>query len=214
MFPGELDRGKEGLLKISSELERQADIYKGLGISKDDIMGLLTPRPEGLPEDLNIPVVTLGTSVDITRQFEFVGIHWEHRPNDYFDITGSVAYDSPHLIWMQDGSKYIKRPTRWVVNKLGRDKFERPSTLNDCAAFAIVHPDLMGVLRDHDILFPGTRLMGEHNPKLFVWNDHIYVKEYRLDVFDDREWDQYHAGGKATSACKELYVKPLGPAGY
>jgi len=44
-----LEQQKGDLGSINAELERQAKIYRGLGISKDDIMRLAAPRPDFLP---------------------------------------------------------------------------------------------------------------------------------------------------------------------
>ena len=73
MLNRDLEARAEGMEALSAELERQAEIYRGLGVQKDVTMRLLTPRPDRLPKELSIPVVTLGASVDLDRQAQFVG---------------------------------------------------------------------------------------------------------------------------------------------
>jgi len=166
MFPGEFGQGKEAYAKLSSELERQADIYKGLGVNKDDIMKLLAPRPEGLPEELRIPVVTLGTSVDLKRQAGLAGIQIYYDFSSGYDTAGGITFSAPHLIWMQDGSKYLDKSVEWVRSHLGRN--ERPATQYDGVALGIVSPDFRKLLRNHTIDLPGT-FVGSDAPYLHGW---------------------------------------------
>lgn len=178
MFPGELGQGKDALAKLSSELERQADIYKGLGVNKDDIMKLLAPRPEGLPEYLNIPVVTLGTSVDLKRQADFAGIIPYYDLSGGSDTAGGITFDAPHLIWIQDGIQYLDKSVEWVRGHLERN--ERPATQYDGVALGIVSPNFRKLLRKHAIDLPGTSV-GSDAPYLHDWKDgpglgHCFVR--------------------------------------
>ena len=93
---------------LGAELERQAEIYKGLGVGKDVIMRLLAPRPEHLPPELSIPVVTLGSSVDLAtmESFSQIGIRL-NKGTILGDISGGITYPKPHLIWMHDGSSNL-----------------------------------------------------------------------------------------------------------
>lgn len=168
MFTGELGQGKEALAKLSSELERQADIYKGLEVNKDTIMKLLAPRPEGLPEELKIPVVTLGTSVDLKRQADFAGIQTDYDLSSGHDTAGGITFGQPHLIWMQDGSKYLGKSFKWVRGHL--EKNERPDTKYDGVAFGIVNPDFPALLQKHAIDLPGTAVESGHAPYLVGWD--------------------------------------------
>lgn len=168
MFPGELGQGKDVLASLSNELERQADIYKGLGVNKDDIMKLLAPRPEGLPEELRIPVVTLGTSVDLKRQADFAGIETSYDLSRGYDTARGITFEQPHLIWMQDGSKYLGKNVKWVRGHQGKN--ERPATQYDGVAFITVNPDFRDLLRKHAIDLPGTAVESGHAPYLVGWD--------------------------------------------
>lgn len=163
----ELNQGNEWLAGISNELERQADIYKGLGVSKDRIMKLVVPRPDRLPKELIIPVVTLGTSVDLQRQADFAGIETYYDLSRGYDTAGGITFDAPKLIWMQDGSKYLGKSVEWVRSRLGRN--ERPATQYDGVALAIVQTDFRKVLRNHAIDLPGTAVESDSAPYLRDW---------------------------------------------
>jgi hypothetical protein len=187
MFLGELGQENEVLAKLSSELERQADIYKDIGVNKDAIMRLLAPRPEGLPEYLRTPVVTLGTSVDLARQAQFANI-----TNIKFDLSkcrdacGGITFKKPHLIWMQDGEMYVGKTSHWAIMHLYNDNVERLCTIYDGLAYAIVHPDIRAVLRSHCIDLPGTRVGGDASPCLSSNGGHLdpYMYASIVDVFD------------------------------
>lgn len=155
--------------KLENELERQADIYRVLGVQKDVIMRLVAPRPDRLPKYLNIPVVTLGTSVDLNRQAGLAGIRLYYDLSHGYDTAGGITFDGPHLIWMQDGSKYKDKSVEWVRGHLQKQKNERPDTQYDVVALALVHPDIRKVLRDHSIDAPGTALESGRVPDLLVW---------------------------------------------
>ncbi len=149
---------------LSAELERQADVYRGLGVQKDAIMRLLTPRPDRLPKELSIPVVTLGASVDLDSQARFAGI------TPYFDLSrayntaGGITYAQPRLIWMQDGEKNKGRSVEYVRAHLTGN--ERPATLADGIALAITQPDIKYILRNHAIDLPGSAVGSDLAPNL------------------------------------------------
>lgn len=167
MPQSELSKETEALARLSAELERQAEIYRGLGVSKDAIMRLLVPRPDRLPKELSIPVVTLGTSVDFARQASFAGITTYYDPSLAYDTAGDITYGEPHLIWMQDGSKYLGKSVEWVRGNLGRN--ERPATQYDGVALGTVHSDFRKLLRDHAIDLPGTSVGSVSAPCLLGW---------------------------------------------
>ncbi|MCX6792266.1 MAG: hypothetical protein NT149_04485 [Candidatus Gottesmanbacteria bacterium] len=169
MFSGELGQGKEAFAKLSSELERQADIYEDLGVTKDAIMKLLAPRPEGLPAYLIIPVVTLGTSVDLKRQADLAGIKAYYDLSSGSDTAGGITFDVPHLIWMQDGSKYLGKSVEWVRSHLEGN--ERPATQYDGVALGIVIPDFRKVLKNHPLNLPGTSVLDDNAPYLHDWKE-------------------------------------------
>jgi len=168
MFLGEFGQGKEVLATLSSDLERQADIYKDLGVTKDDIMKLLTPRPEGLPEEFR-PVVRLGTSVDLKRQADLAGIQTYYDLSLGYDTAGGITFSAPHLIWMQDGSKYLGKSVAWVRSHLERN--ERPATQYDGIALGIVSPDFRKLLRHHAIDLPGTSVGPTDAAYLHDWKE-------------------------------------------
>lgn len=148
-------------MDLATELERQADIYIGLGVNKDVIMRLLAPRPDGLPEYLNIPVVVLGKSVDLERQCKFGGIRLRFNPSECSDYHGGITFDKPHLLWMQEGNRYKGIKQGEFVYHLSQDKYERPATIYDGVAFAIVRPgfrdpNLEFKFRKFDIKLLGT----------------------------------------------------------
>jgi len=150
-------------MDLTAELERQADIYKGLNVSKDVIMGLFAPRPAGLPEYLNIPVVVLGKSVDLERQCKFAGIQLRFNPSKCIDTFGSITLDTPHLYWMQEGKTYTGIQQREFVYHLSHDKNERLATIYDGIAFAIVRPGFVDPnidfkFRKFDLKLLGTRV--------------------------------------------------------
>jgi hypothetical protein len=176
----ESGQGKEMLAKLSNELERQADIYKGLGVSKDAIMRLVTPRPDRLPKELIIPVVTLGTSVDIQRQADFAGIKAYYDLSRGHDIVGGITFGEPHLIWMQDGNKYLGKSVEWVLNHLQRN--ERPATQYDGVALAIVFPDFRKLLYNYAIDFPGTSIGSDSAPYLEGCDGKPDLGHYYVDV--------------------------------
>jgi len=149
--------GKQGFEFLRVELERQAVIYSDLGICKDAIMKLLSPRPSQLPEELSIPVVTLGTSIALDTQINHAGIKKDPRVDLSLveDYAGGVTYDQPHLIWMQDGKKYKNKYVNWAIKH--PNEYERPATLADGIAFAMVNLDFFGVIRDHVLEFPGSQ---------------------------------------------------------
>jgi len=163
MFRGEGDRSTEQLA-VRNELERQADIYRGLGVSKDAIMQLVAPRPDRLPRELKIPIVTLGTSVDLNRQADFAGIKTYYDLSCGHDIAGGITYDEPHLIWVQDGSKYRGKSVERVRRILKRN--ERPATQSDGIAIAIVNLGVHGFRDDHFIDLPGTAVEPNFAPAL------------------------------------------------
>lgn len=169
MFPGERGQEKEVYAKLSSELERQADIYKVLGVNKDTIMKLLAPFPEGLPEELKIPVVTLGTSVDLKRQADLARIKIYYDLSSGYDTAGGITFSTLHLIWMQDGSKYLGKNVEWVRSHLGRN--ERPATQYDGVALGIISPDFRKLLRNHAIDLPGTAVGFDDASYLHDWID-------------------------------------------
>lgn len=150
----ELAKGPEGLARISAELERQAAIYGNLGVPKDTIMRLVAPRPDNLPKELTIPVVTLGKSVNLKHQADFVGMETMYSLSSGYDTAGGITFDAPHLIWMQKGSKYMDKSVEWVRNHL--ESNERPATQHDGVALAIVNPDFREWLRYRNINLPGT----------------------------------------------------------
>lgn len=164
----EFGKGSEGLALLSAELERQADIYRGLNVPKDAIMLLLAPRPDRLPKELTIPVVTLGTSVDLNRQADFAGIETFYDLSRGHDTAGGITFGEPHLIWMQDGTKYLYKSVEWVRNRLA-GKIERPATQYDGVAFGIVSPDFRDLLRKHAIDLPGTSVLSDYAPYLHGW---------------------------------------------
>jgi hypothetical protein len=163
MFRGELGEGKDTLAARSIELERQADIYKGLGVNKDDIMKLLASRPEGLPVYF-FPVVLLGTSVDLNRQADFAGIKPYYDLSSGSDTSGGITFSVPRLIWMQDGSKYLGKSMEWVRSHLEGN--ERPATQYDGIALGIVFPNFRKLLRNHSIELPGTSVLSDNAPYL------------------------------------------------
>lgn len=167
-----LGQGKEALAILSGELERQADIYhRGFGIRKDTIMRLLTPRPERLSKELIIPVVTLGTSVDLNRQAAFAGIQTSfYDPSRGYDIAGGITFDLPHLIWMDNGSTNMGRSVEWVRNHLPSPSEARPATQYDGIALAIVSK-FQDLLQNRVIHFPGTSVEPDSAPSLFI-NEH------------------------------------------
>jgi hypothetical protein len=153
---------------LGAELERQAEIYKGLGVSKDVIMRLAAPRPEKLPKELNIPVVTLGSSVDFETYAKFakVDINFSHSVI-FGDIAGGITYPEPHLIWMSDGSTNLDVSPKDVRADLPANA--RPATITDGIALALVHPDIAQVLKTHEVNCPGTALDDESTPCLNNW---------------------------------------------
>lgn len=153
----------EEFAALSRELERQADIYRGLGVPKDTIMSLLAPHPDWLPKSLNIPVVALGTSVYLEQQAEFAGIETDYELSSGYNTAGSITYREPHLIWMQDGSKYRDKSVEWVRNYLWK---REAATQYDGVALAIGHPNIQKVLDDHFIDLPGTAVASIFAPFL------------------------------------------------
>ena len=143
---------------LAAELERQAEIYKGLGVSKDVIMGLLAPRPENLPPELSIPVVTLGSSVDLDTMESFSQIRIRYNKGLILgDISGGITYPEPHLIWMHDGSENLDQSPEYVIASMLPNA--RPATLTDGIALAMLHPEIIDtVWNKHIISLPGTDL--------------------------------------------------------
>jgi hypothetical protein len=168
MYKGEFAQGKEGFARLSVELERQANIYKGLGVSKDAIMRLLVPRPERLPNALEIPVVTLGTSIDLQRQVDFGGILTYSDVSAGYDVAGGITFENLHLIWMSDGTQNLGRSAEWVRNNLPKNA--RPSTLQDGIALALVYP-IRKVLQSQAIMLPGTMIRPDRLPQLSIYNE-------------------------------------------
>ncbi len=152
--------------EIIYELERQAAMYKGLGIKKDVIMRLSSPRPSGLPEDLAIPVVTLGSYIDVARQARFAQVDLD-APEfaNGKNSVGAVTFTAPHLLWMQIGV--------WHGNleyfRFNLRKNERPATLADGLALTIVTPDIRSILSQCAIVLPGTVLKDGAAPTLMGW---------------------------------------------
>jgi hypothetical protein len=152
--------------EIIYELERQAAMYKGLGIKKDAVMRLASPRPAGLPEDLAIPVVSLGSYIDIPRQAHFAQVdlaspEFTRGKNSVWAVT----FPTPHLIWMQIGVwhgdlDYFRFNLRTK---------ERPATLADGLALTIVTPDIRSILSHYAIVLPGTILKDGAAPTLMGW---------------------------------------------
>lgn len=178
MFQGEFGKRKEALAKLSNELERQAVIYQKLGVNKDIIMRLVAPRPDRLQGYLNIPVVTLGTSVELGLQAGLAGIDTFYDLSRGYDTAGGITYGEPHLVWMQDGRKFLGKSVEWVRSHLARN--ERPATQYDGVALAIVHVDFRTLLRDHAIDLPGTAVRSDYAPCLDDWAgrpklDHRFV---------------------------------------
>ncbi len=167
MFTGEGNPRFETKDEIIYELERQAAMYKGLGIKKDAIMKLASPRPAGLPEDLAIPVVSLGSSVDVPRQAHFAQVDLAAPEfTNGKDSVWAVTFTKPHLIWMQIGVwhgdlDYFRFNLR---------KNERPATLADGLALTIVTPYIRSILSDHAIVLPGTILKNGAAPTLMGWD--------------------------------------------
>ena len=143
--------------KLGAELERQANDYHDLGVEKDSIMRLLTPRPDRWPQKLSIPVVTLGSSVEIERQLDFVCISSRIGLSSLHDVGGGITYPEPHLIWMQNGKKNLDVSVEWVYDHLQTN--ERPATLADGVAFAITHwANMRSILEDYVMVFPGSAI--------------------------------------------------------
>ncbi len=166
-FEFEFSNREEGLAKLSAELERQANIYRGLGVLKDRIMVLVAPRPDKLPKEF-IPVVTLGTSVDLKTQADFAGLGIYFDLSAGYDTAGGVTYSNLKLIWIQDGRQYRDKSVDWVRSHIGRN--ERPATLSDGIALAIAHPNFHYVLENHAIDLPGTAVGSGSAPFLGVWD--------------------------------------------
>ena len=174
-------KGFENIGALSDELERQASIYEGLGVNKDIIMRLVAPRPNGLPEKLNIPVVTLGSSVDLGRQLSFAEIWPQYLdPTTGFDTSGGITLESPHLIWMQDGEENLGKSVAWVRAHLKVN--ERPATLTDGIAFATVHSDIRGLLNKHQIHFPGTSIAKGNAPFLMYYRNELCLSHYFINT--------------------------------
>lgn len=144
---------------LMDELERQADIYGKFSIRKDDVIRLFSPRPNQLPKELSIPVVTLGKSVYLSPQAEFAGIKFpENYPFSLIgDTAGAVTYEKLRLIWMHDGAGNKGKSAGWV-RRSPISNYSHPATLADGIALAIVHPNIVSVLMDHSICFPGSTI--------------------------------------------------------
>lgn len=164
---------------LSAELERQADVYRSLGVQKDAIMRLLTPRPDRLPKELSIPVVTLGASVDLDSQARFAGITPYFDLSRAYDTAGGITYAQPRLIWMQDGEKNKGRSVEYVRAHLKGN--ERPATLADGIALAITQPDIKSILRNHAIDLPGSAVESDRAPGLNVFNGGLGLGHYFVD---------------------------------
>ena len=158
----------EGIGVLSAELERQADIYRGLGVQKDAIMRLLTPRPDRLPKELSIPVVTLGVSVDLNLQARFAGITPYFDLSRAYDTAGGITDAQPRLIWMHDGEKNKGKSVEWVRDHLKGNT--SPSTLADGIALAITQPNIKSILRNHAIHLSGSAVGSDSAPGLGVWD--------------------------------------------
>lgn len=195
MFRSEADPTGENLDALSAELERQADIYRGLGVKKDKIMRLIVPRPDRLPKELTIPVVTLGTSVPLKRQASFAGIYAYYKLSRGHDIAGGITFTKPNLIWMQDGTKYKNKSVYWVRQNVERN--ERPATQADGIVLAIVHPDILKVIRDdHYIDLPGTCVRSHEVPYLA---DGSFGRRLALDFDDVIDASEMPNWGSASS---------------
>jgi hypothetical protein len=179
MFRGAENRA-DNMGALSAELERQADVYRGLGVRKDAIMRLLTPRPDRLPKELSIPVVTLGASVDLDHQARFAGITPYFDLSRAYDTAGGITYAQPRLIWMQDGEKNKGRSVEYVRAHLKGN--ERPATLADGIALAITQPDIKSILRNHAIDLPGSAVGSAYAPDLGVFHGGLGLN---LDFVDD-----------------------------
>jgi hypothetical protein len=172
---------REDLSKISAELERQADIYRGLVVNKDVIMRLLAPRPEGTPvgKELIIPVVVLGRSVPIERQAAFAGIQMLYDPSYAHDAGGGITFVTPHLVWMQDGQKY-KSTSVEKVRRIYRFN-ERGATQYDGIALVLVHRRIQKTLKDHYIDLPGTSIGSDNAPCLTGGDGNLQLLYFRVD---------------------------------
>jgi len=169
----------EGIGVLSAELERQADIYRGLGVQKDAIMRLLTPRPDRLPKELSIPVVTLGVSVDLDHQARFAGITPYFDLSRAHDTAGGITYAQPRLIWMHDGKKNKNKSIEWVRDHLKGNT--SPSTLADGIALAITQPNIKSILRNHAIDLPGSAVGSGSAPGLFDWDGGLGLSHHLVD---------------------------------
>lgn len=181
---GRLQGGEasKGLEVVIAELERQANIYRALGVDKDAIMRLVAPRPDRLPKYLNIPVVTLGTSVNLERQAGLAGIETYYDLSHGYDTAGGITFGIPHLIWIQDGSRYKNKSVERVQGILKRN--ERPATQADVIALALVHPDIRKVLRNHSIDAPGTAVESDRAPVLLDWGGGLELLHLFVDGAD------------------------------
>ena len=215
---GEQDRIEfEDLDALAAELERQEEIYKGL-VGKDEIMKLLAPRPEGLPSWLNIPVVTLGKSVDLKIQADFINIDMSPRVLDGVARFGGIIYDSPHLIWMSDGRKYAyksgyykggyREPNLYRHNVLDvLNDAERLATHYDGVALAIVCPRFTKILQDHELpnvvtfgsVISGTCEDTQWGERCSVPYFFYYVQDSQLKLYEEGDSFGFNGGALTCS---------------
>jgi hypothetical protein len=145
------------LESLSQELERQAEIYtRNLGIAKDDVMNLVDLKPSSIPRHLNRPIVVLGTSVQFQYQLHFAKIDCAVNFTRAETDNRAIVHQRPHLVWMNDGTENVGQSVNDVYANLKNN--ERPATIYDGVALAIVYPDFRSLLREHGLNFPGTTI--------------------------------------------------------
>jgi len=187
-----LEQQKGDLGSINAELERQAKIYRGLGISKDDIMRLAAPRPDFLPYELSIPIITLGSSVDLDRQAKYAGITTNFNLSLAHDDAGAITYGSPHLIWMHDGTKFEGQTIEWSLNQMTPG--ERPATIADGIALALVYRNIHRTFKGHNIDLRGSA-MGSMGTVILGQGSRGFVLSHVSSHHGRRDWCLALSGG-------------------